>query len=85
MLDTRLLGRDKQLAQADLSTASGQATWQSPARQLLGKPAAPLLLFVLRRAAWRARGQRWQKAALSASRPCVEILALVLPGHLFFC
>lgn len=55
MLDTRLVGRDKQLAQADLSTASGQATWQSPGRQLLGTTQTSWL-----QNAMAASSARWQ-------------------------
>lgn len=55
MLDTRLVGRDKQLVQADLSTASGQATWQSPGRQLLGTTQTSWL-----QNAMAASSARWQ-------------------------
>ncbi len=60
MLDTRLLGRDKQLAQADLSTASGQATWQSPARQLLGTAQTSWLqnAMATSSAKWQVLGQQ---------------------------
>lgn len=55
MLDTRLVGREKQLMQADLSTASGQATWQSPGRQLLGTTQTSWL-----QNAMAASSARWQ-------------------------
>ena len=60
MLDTRLVGRDKQLAQADLSTASGQATWQSPSRQLLGTTQTSWLqnAMAASSAKWQVLGQQ---------------------------
>jgi len=66
MLDTRLIGREKQLSQiAVLKTAQGQADWMSPTRQLMGTTQTKWLEGVMGRstAKWQVLGQQVVMAA----------------------
>jgi len=66
MLDTRLIGREKQLDQtAVLSTAAGQAAWLSPSRQLMGTEQTQWLTnaMSISTAKWQVLGQQVVMAA----------------------
>jgi alkaline phosphatase D len=66
MLDTRLIGREKQLSQiAVLKTAQGQADWMSPTRQLMGTTQTKWLEGVMKSstAKWQVLGQQVVMAA----------------------
>jgi alkaline phosphatase D len=66
MLDTRLIGREKQLSQAAaLKTAQGQADWLSPTRQLMGTTQTKWLEGVMKSstAKWQVLGQQVVMAA----------------------
>ena len=66
MLDTRLIGREKQLDQtAVLTTAAGQQAWMSPSRQLMGSAQTQWLQGVMTNstAKWQVLGQQVVMAA----------------------
>lgn len=66
MLDTRLIGREKQLDQtAVLTTAAGQQAWMSPTRQLMGSAQTQWLQGVMTNstAKWQVLGQQVVMAA----------------------
>jgi len=66
MLDTRLIGREKQLDQtAVLTTAAGQQAWMSPTRQLMGTTQTQWLQGVMTNstAKWQVLGQQVVMAA----------------------
>ena len=66
MLDTRLIGREKQLDQtAVLTTAAGQQAWMSPTRQLMGTAQTQWLQGVMTNstAKWQVLGQQVVMAA----------------------
>mgnify|MGYP000048771368 CR=1 FL=1 len=65
MLDTRLIGREKQLADDVLTTSSGQAAWMSPTRQLLGTTQTSWLTGVMTssQSKWQVLGQQVVMAA----------------------
>ncbi len=66
MLDTRLIGREKQLDQTEaLSTLAGQQAWMSPSRQLLGTTQTQWLQNAMgtSTAKWQVLGQQVVMAA----------------------
>ena len=66
MLDTRLIGREKQLDQtAVLTTLAGQQAWMSPSRQLLGTTQTQWLTAAMTNstAKWQVLGQQVVMAA----------------------
>ena len=66
MLDTRLIGREKQLDQTTvLSTAAGQDAWLSPTRQLMGTTQMQWLTTAMTNstAKWQVLGQQVVMAA----------------------
>ena len=66
MLDTRLIGREKQLDQTSvLTTTAGQAAWLSPSRQLMGTTQTQWLQGAMTNstAKWQVLGQQVVMAA----------------------
>jgi alkaline phosphatase D len=65
MLDTRLIGREKQLPDDVLTTLAGQAAWMSPTRQLMGTTQTQWLQTAMAasQSKWQVLGQQVVMAA----------------------